>query len=83
MAYTLDLTAEDFDAIDFARGRYGWATALWENCEEGRNEIPENVAWELQEAFESDTEGNHSYFPCLDGQSDLAEKLYTFMLAIV
>lgn len=83
MAYTLHLTAEDMETVQFVGNRYSWADAILDHCEEGDNEIPEHVAWELQGRFEEDTEGGHSYFPMLDGRSDLAEKLYNFMMSIV
>lgn len=82
--YTLTLTEQDFDAIDFARGRYCWADALWLLLP-GPNHLEEHEALEIADAFESDTdtEGGHSYFPCLDPQSDLASRLHSFLEEIV
>lgn len=45
--------------------------------------IPEHTAWELKEAFESDTEGGHSMFPMLQTPSALSVKLYEFLDRIV
>ena len=95
MAYTLTLTKADRDAIAFVGHRYAWSNALghlyarsaWEGDSDSDEPItytmPEHVAWELAEAFEQDTEGGHSYFPMLDGRSELAEKLYALISAIV
>lgn len=82
--YTLELTAQDLDTIGFVGHRYGWSDALCKAClEVGHNEIPEHVAWELQEAFESDCEGGHSSFPMLDPASKLCRKLTSFWVSIV
>lgn len=81
--YTLTLTPEDISDIHFVGGRYFWSEALSECCGEGRNELPEHVAWEILDAFERDTEGGHSFFPMLDLGSELARKLFAFMEAII
>lgn len=81
-AYTLALTSEDIDTIGFVGGRYAWSEALW-SMAEGDNPLAEHEAWALQEAFESDTEGGHSFFPMLSHQSDLAGKLFALMDEIV
>ncbi len=83
--YRLTLTDDDCNTIRFVGGRYEWSNALLAEGLgiPGEHEIPEHVAWSLNEAFEADTEGGHSYFPMLDSRSDLAHKLYTFMDAIV
>ena len=80
--YTLTLTAENIDTIGFVGSRYAWSDAL-KTMEVGVNEIAEHEAWDIEESFHSDTEGGHSFFPMLDHQSDLAEKLFTFLDAIV
>jgi hypothetical protein len=82
MMYTLTLTTENIDTIGFVGNRYAWSDAL-KTMEVGANEIAEHEAWDIKESFESDTEGGHSFFPMLDHQSDLAEKLFTFLDAIV
>ncbi len=81
--YHLTLTADDFAAICFSGGRYEWSRAILFYLEEGENEIPESMAWTLQEAFDSDTEGGHSYFPLLAGDSALYQKLSDFITSIV
>ena len=81
--YTLTLTESEMDTIGWVGHRYCWSDALWQNCEIGENRIPEHVAWELQEAFENDTEGGHSPFPCLDYSSELYRKLTEFWDSIV
>ena len=79
--YTLTLSESDVRDIRFVGGRYGWSEAL--RCyEPGEHKIPESEAWGIREAFESDTEGNHSYFPMLGG-GELRDKLYAFMDSIV
>ncbi len=80
--YTLTLTTEDVSTIAFVGGRYGWSEAL-SSLGEGENEIPEHEAWEINESFQEDTVGGHSFFPMLDHHSDLAGKLFTFMEEIV
>lgn len=50
-----------------------------EDTEEGTIiKMPEHKGWELNEAFDEDTEGGHSFFPMLDGNSNLAKKLMEF-----
>jgi hypothetical protein len=82
MAYTLSLTAEDMDAIAFVGHRYFWSDAL-SALSEGDNHLSEAEAWAFAEAFEADTEGGHQYFPMLDPNSDLANKLHAFLVSIV
>lgn len=82
MAYTLELTAQDVTTIAFVGGRYNWSDALT-GLETGTNEIAEPEAWEILEAFESDTEGGHDPFPMLDTSSDLCTKLYNLWESIV
>lgn len=82
MAYILNLTAEDIATIDFVSSGYDWANAL--SCyEEGDNVLTESDAWDLKEAFESDTEGGHSLFPMLARDSELYEKLLRLLDSIV
>ena len=81
--YHLFLSPANMESITWVGGRYSWSSALLDHCEQGDNEIPENIAWEINEAFEEDTKGGHSFFPCLDLSSNLAEKLFQFMREIV
>lgn len=81
-AYTLALTSEDIDTIGFVGGRYAWSEALG-SMGEGDNPLAEHEAWALQEAFEADTEGGHSFFPMLSHESELAGKLFALMESIV
>lgn len=81
--YQLELNDDDIGTIHFVGNRYCWSDALMSICHEGINEIPEHKAWKLSEAFEKDTEGNHSMFPMLDPHSNLARKLYAFFDSIV
>lgn len=81
-AYTLALTQEDIDTIGFVGHRYAWSEALG-GLGEGDNPLAEHEAWALQEAFEQDTEGGHSFFPMLSHESELAGKLFTLMESIV
>lgn len=81
--YNLHLTDDDIRTIDFVGYRYAWSSWLQDNCQTGDNELPEHVAWELQEAFESDTNGGHSMFPMLDHSCNLAEKLFRLLDAII
>lgn len=79
--YKLLLTAEDISTIEFVGCRYGWSESL-SSCGEGENIFPEHIAWEIKDAFESDAQGGHSFFPMLDCQSDLCEKLAQLYIAI-
>lgn len=80
--YTLTLSEEDIEAITFVGYRYCWADAL-RHLEVGDNHLAEHEAWEIKEAFETDTEGGHSPFPMLDPRSELAAKLVDFWNSIV
>lgn len=80
--YHLILTAEDVDTIAFIGTRYGWSTALL-GLNEGENLLHEHEAWSIAQACESDTQGNHSFFPMLNGRSELADKLHDFLGSIV
>jgi hypothetical protein len=80
--YSLTLTKDDIKAIDWAGGRYHWSTALF-HLDEGINELAEHEAWEIVEACERDTEGGHSYFPCLSSDSNLAAELYRLIEEVV
>ena len=81
MAYTLTLTNDDIRTISFVGGRYAWSDAL-RGMDTGTHELTEPEAWELSEAFESDTEGGHSPFPML-GPIDLRDKLNRLWESIV
>lgn len=85
MSYALVLTEKDSEAISWVGYRYAWADTLLAlgYAGPGEHDIPEPDAWELSEAFQSDTEGGHSPFPCLDPTSDLYEKLSTLWESIV
>lgn len=80
--YRLTLTADDVSAIEFAAGRYAWATQLF-GLTAGENRLTESEAWDIKSACEDDGEGGHSMFPLLDPRSELAEKLRTFLERIV
>ena len=80
--YTLELTQEDISTIAFVGYRYGWSESL-SDLGEGTNELAEHEAWELLSAFESDTEGGHSFFPMLSHDSELAGKLFELMGEVV
>lgn len=80
--YKLTLTAEDIDTIAWVGERYCWSSALL-RLQEGENHLQEYQAWAIVDAFKEDTEGGHSFFPCLDSRNELAEKLYTFLDSIV
>lgn len=87
--YRLEITKEEARAVAFSGGRYSWSKALGDLLrfeDDGTPaplELREAEAWELRDAFEEDTEGGHSYFPLLDGRSDLARKLFAFLDSIV
>jgi len=90
IAYTLTLTRQESDSVDFVGGRYRWSDALRkllayddETGEPDPVRLTESEAWTLREAFEEDTEGGHSFFPMLDHRSELARKLFAFMDSIV
>ena len=82
MPYTLTLTAEDVQTIQFVGGRYGWSHSL-RGMETGTNEISEADAWEIKDAITEDTFGGHSLFPMLDHRSDLASNLLDLLDSIV
>jgi len=85
MAYTLTIDTDGADAIAFASYRYSWSHVL--EClgydTVGTHVIDESEAWELLEAFESDTRGGYHFFPLLAHDSKLAESLFALMDAIV
>jgi hypothetical protein len=81
--YHLHLTESEMKDICFVGYRYGWSNSLAKHCNIGDNDLSELVAWEIREAFDSDTEGNHSMFPMLDSNSELYEKLLKFWESIV
>jgi hypothetical protein len=80
--YKLFLTEEDFSTIEFVGYRYCWSEKLSDVAELGENNFPEYIAWEIKDAFESDSHGGHSFFPMLDCQSDLCEKLARLYISI-
>lgn len=80
--YRLNLTDSDVDTIAFVGTRYGWSSALL-SLNAGENILQEHEAWAIVEAMDEDTQGGHSYFPMLDGRSDLATKLFDFWGSIV
>ena len=81
--YILNLTPEEMDTLYWVGRRYCWSSALLDIVSEGENKIPEHIAWQLDIAFVADTEGGHSFFPCLDPLSNLFDKLVRFMGDIV
>lgn len=82
MTYKLTLTEQDCKDIGFVGNRYAWAESLY-FLDAGEHDIPEHQAWKIKEAFETDTEIGHSFFPLLDRRSDLFEKLMAFYDSIV
>ncbi len=83
MTYPLNITEQDRDTFALVGDRYCWSAACLRLLDEGVNDVSEPDAWDLREAFEADTEGNHSPFPMLDGSSELAEKLFSFWEGII
>ena len=81
--YELHLTSNDMAALCWVGGRYEWSRSLLFYLEEGDNEIPESMAWDIREATDKDTEGGHSPFPLLATDSDLYAKLSEFYDSIV
>ena len=86
--YRIELTRDDLKTIQFVGGRYAWSEARSSAAGEEDDgtatvELEEHEAWDMAEAFKSDTEGGHSYFPLLDIGSDLATKLFAFLDSIV
>lgn len=88
--YTLTLDAQDLETISFIGHRYCWSEKLSRMSyfgEEQENgsvvfKFPENIAWEIVDAFDADTEGGHQYFPMLDPRCDLARKLFAFLASV-
>ncbi len=80
--YKLHLTQADIDTIAYIDYRYNWSKIL-SGYGPGTNEISEHIAWEIRDAFDSDTEGGHSIFPMLDPDSNLYDKLLKFYEEIV
>ena len=72
--YSLALTTEDVNTINFVGVRYGWSDSLL-GYDIGEHELTESEAWAIRDAIESDMEGGHDAFPMLDSESDLATKL--------
>lgn len=83
--YTLEIDPEGAKAILFVGFRYAWADKLQALGldTEGIHTMRESVAWELAEAFESDTIGGHSPFPMLSPNSTLYENLSRLWESIV
>lgn len=80
--YVLQLTTEDVDTIAHVGDRYSWSSAL-SFYPVGTHYLEEVEAWELVDSFEEDREGGHSLFPCLDCESELAEKLCVLLESMV
>ena len=90
VAYTLDITPDEWNSIAFVGDRYSWSAALGKHdrpIDDDENvkplDLTEAEAWELCEAFEADTAGGHQMFPMLDHRSDLASKLQAFLVSII
>jgi hypothetical protein len=96
--YKIQFSDSEVSDIYFVGNRYCWSDALQKVISKYGNEIekgdeflgngvecnmPEHVAWELQEAFNQDTEGGHSMFLMLDHKSGLAGKLIQFYERVV
>jgi len=75
--FVLTLDEDELRAAEFARG-YGWGSAI-AGLDSGANELNEDEARAIAAAIDSDMEGGHDAFPCLDFGSrvgsDLADKL--------
>lgn len=84
MTYKLTITEADYKDICFVGNRYCWSDTLLDYVNgPGEIEFDEGDAWEIKEAFEADTEGDHQFFPMLNGVSSLALKLMKFYNSIV
>ena len=81
MAYTITLDETDVATLGWARGRYGWGD--FPVLDVGTHEIPEHEMWAWRDAVDSDTEGDHSPFPCLDLESSTGEKLIKLYDSII
>ena len=79
--FTLKITDKDLDTITWVGHRYCWSTVLGKYCfEEGNVELTQGEADEIIDEFNNDTEGGHSYFPCLAPGSSLYSKLVKMLL---
>jgi hypothetical protein len=87
--YRLQITDEEWRVIDFVGHRYSWSEALLRllgglEPEEGDvYALTEDAAYYLLAAFDEDVDRNHGYFPLLKTDSDLTQKLFDFMDAVV
>jgi hypothetical protein len=77
VAYRLQLTPSEMDAVEFARGRYSWPDMLAEHVTEGGLvAFTEPEMWQWTDDVDSDAEGGHSPFPL--AAPSFAEKLQHF-----
>lgn len=83
MTYALELTPEDVSAIDWVGDRYGWSEALrtvmGKGFQDGTLFLEEHEAWE----FISACDGDDSFLPCLNPNSDLAGKIFHLIDSVV
>ena len=77
VAYRLQLTPSEMDAVEFARGRYAWPDMLAAHVTEGGLvAFTEPEMWQWTDDVDSDAEGGHSPFPL--AAPAFAEKLQSF-----
>lgn len=75
--YRLLLTQEDIRALNFSKGRYGWADLSYDDP--GWQVYPEHEMWLWKEKVDEDD----CTFPCLNPESELYEKLNKLYDSIV
>lgn len=81
--YAIELTDEEIDACQFARGRYAWPGELLAHLDFDTKTVcfEEHQAWEWSSDVESDMAGGHSGYQL--ACPELASKLETFRQRIV
>jgi hypothetical protein len=86
-AYEAEISDQDLRALEFAEGRYGWASIIDHVEEEDDGTVwirmRESDAWRWRDEVDEDMEGGHDAFPLLDTQSELANTLYDLYQGIV
>lgn len=77
VAYRLQLTPAELQAVAFARGRYAWADLLAAHVsEDGLVGFSEPEMWQWTDDVDSDAEGGHAPFPL--ASATLQDKLQRF-----
>ncbi len=81
MGYQITIDREDAKAIAFSGYRYGWSDILQKlNIDEpGTHQLPESVAWQIQEALAED----ELLMPLLSPDSNLYSELLRLWNEIV